>query len=159
MANYIIKIECTNKEKLALNDKKITRDGVDTQNPTDLALGYLVSIFPYIESVEIVHIKIAGFTKRFLYFFCYNENELSDAEFSNFIGVLKNIGFAAQFKYAIISYAQISNIGENHRHSEILKYYYNSEEKLEVDSRPKNPYHYKYGNYTYTLKICTNLSV
>jgi hypothetical protein len=64
MANYIIKIDCTNKEKLALNDKKITRDGVDTQNPTDLALGYLVSIFPYIESVEIVHIKIAGFTMR-----------------------------------------------------------------------------------------------
>jgi len=159
MANYIIKIDCTNKEKLVLNDKKITRDGMETQNPTDLALGYLVSIFPYIESVAIVHIKIAGFTKRFLYFFCYNENELSDAEFINFIGVLKNIGFIAQFKNAIISYVKISNIGDNYRHSDILKYNYNSEEKLEVDSRPRNPYHYKYGNYTYTLKICKNISV
>lgn len=159
MAKYIIKIDCTNKEKLALNYKKITRDGFDTQNPTDVALGYFVSIFPYIESVAIVHVKIAGFTKRYLYFFCYNENELSDQEFINFIGVLKNIGFIAQFKNAIISYVQISNIGDNYMHSDILKYNYNSEEKLEVDSIPRNPYHYKYGNSTYTLKICKNLSV
>ena len=78
MENYIIKIDCTHKHNLILNDKKITKDGIDTQNPTDLALGYLVSIFPYIKNVAIVHKKIFGFTKKYLCFFCYNENPIKN---------------------------------------------------------------------------------
>jgi len=155
MANYIIKIDCTHKENLKFNDKKI----VDTQNPPDLALGYLVSLFPFIERIALVHKRVNGFTKKSLDFFCYNETELSDAEFINFIGVLKNMGFTTELKNTIISYVKISSDGGNYKHSEILKYYYKSEEKLEIDGRPKNPYHYKYGNATYMLNICKNLSV
>lgn len=159
MENYIIKIDCTHKHNLILNDKKITKYGIDTQNPTDLALGYLVSIFPYIKNVAIVHKKIFGFTKKYLCFFCYNENELSDTEFINFINVLKNIGFIAVLKNSIITYSHISNIGKNIMHSEILKYNYNSEKKLDIDNRPKSPYHYKYGNHIYNLNICKNIIV
>lgn len=159
MAKYIIKIDCTHINNFAFNNKYITKANIFSQNPPDLALGYLTSIFPFIESIAIVHKRVKGFTKKSLDFFCYNEDELRDEEFINFITVVKKMGFSAVNENTTISYVKISDSDGNYWHTEILKYYYNSIKKIEVDDIPKNPYHYKKGNYTYILNICKNITV
>ena len=140
MNNYIIRIECTHKDNLSFNNNVITKKENILQNPPDLILGYISCIFPFIKSIDIVYDKVKNkkFTKKYLEFFCYNEDELNDNYFINFINVLKRVGFNSNNKNTLITYIKIVNNEEEY--IDILKYYYISTEKIDVDEKIKKSY-------------------
>lgn len=162
MVNYIIKIECTHKNNLAFNDNIIKRTNSTSQNPPDITLGYISCIFPYIKNITIVYTKVKKFTKKYLEFLCNNDKELNDIEFINFIDVLKNIGFSSSNENTIITYSKIVNIVnndnniDNYKFEDILKYYYKSLKKIEIDGELKK---YNSKNEKYLLNICKNIIV
>jgi hypothetical protein len=118
MTNYIIRIECTHKENLSFNNNIITKKENILQNPPDLTLGYISCIFPFIKSIDIVYEKVKKkrFTKKYLEFFCYNEDELIDSSFINFIEVLKRIGFNSDNNNSTITYSKIIDDEEECRY-------------------------------------------
>jgi hypothetical protein len=155
MNNYIIRIECTHKDNLSFNNNVITKKENILQNPPDLTLGYISCIFPFIKSIDIVYdkVKTKKFTKKYLEFFCYNEDELNDNYFINFIDVLKRVGFNSNNKNTLITYIKIVNNEEEY--IDILKYYYISTEKIDVDGKIKK----SYNTETRMLDICKNIIV
>jgi hypothetical protein len=56
------------------------------------------------------------FTKKYLEFFCYNEDELIDSSFINFIEVLKRIGFNSDNNNSTITYSKIIDDEEECRY-------------------------------------------
>jgi len=156
MSNYIIRIECTHKENLSFNNIIIKKNKI-LQNPPDLTLGYISSIFPFIKSIDIVYEKIKNkrFTKKYLEFFCYNEEELIDNSFINFIDVLKRIGLKSDNNNSTITYCKIIDNEEECKYIDILKYYYISTEKIDVDGKIKE----LYNTETRLLDICKNIIV
>jgi len=157
MSNYIIRIECTHKEDLSFNNNIITKKENILQNPPDLTLGYISCIFPFIKSIDIVYEKIKKkrFTKKYLEFFCYNEDELIDNSFINFIDVLKRIGFNSDNNNSTITYSKIIEREEKCKYIDILKYYYISTDKINVDGKIKK----SYNTETRMLDICKNIIV
>jgi hypothetical protein len=157
MNNYIIRIECTHKDNLSFNNNVITKKENILQNPPDLILGYISCIFPFIKSIDIVYDKVKNkkFTKKYLEFFCYNEDELNDNYFINFIDVLKRVGFNSNNKNTLITYIKIVDDQEEYKYIDILKYYYISTEKIDVDGKIKK----SYNTETRMLDICKNIIV
>jgi hypothetical protein len=157
MNNYIIRIECTHKDNLSFNNNVITKKENILQNPPDLILGYISCIFPFIKSIDIVYDKVKNkkFTKKYLEFFCYNEDELNDNYFINFIDVLKRVGFNSNNKNTLITYIKIVGDEEEYKYKDILKYYYISTKKIDVDGKIKKSYNVE----TRILDICKNIIV
>ena len=80
-------------------------------------------------------------------------------EFINFIDVLKNIGFSSSNENTIITYSKIVNNDnniDNYKFEDILKYYYKSLKKIEIDGKLKK---YNSKNEKYLLNICKNIIV
>jgi hypothetical protein len=155
MVKYIIKINCTDKSDLAFNKKKLQKN-----NPPDLILDNISSIFPYIKNIKIIHKKLYKFTTKTLEFYCEDDNELSDDDFIHFIEVLKKLSFSSDNNTKVRYVTIINDIDDNNvlrqKHKNVLIYNFTSLEEIEIKPQgPRKPNHFKY--MTELLYVCKNL--